>query len=715
MVTYPLSLPLNRGSVSSRITMRSAIGSSESPFTFHDHVQVHQGQRWILSLTFPPMKASEYLDWCGFFGALNIKEGTFLARDTLICKPFGAATGSPVVDGDTDVRSPTLKVRGWTQNTPKILKRGDRFQLGVGINARYYQVTQDADSDASGRCELSIWPRLQLKALDGNVVKTDHPEGLFRMSSSTQSFERDGGRTTIVLDAVSVVAPSGAHAPIITTENPFFTADVTPEISGTASEEIVTVSIYLDGEFEGNATLVNGVWTYEFDELPYGSYVVTARGTNSDGVQSDFSAPLTMVIAPEWVMLGPDHQFPLRQSEWVIGQGWYDGAVYETPTDYLTAAGGVFTRGSDGTYFDEDGVMQIAGPNAPRLDHDVSSLAALGLRVEGQRTNYLRGTVPTGGTAGVVGSGGVMPTNWGLPSFPSGLTAEILAVGSNVADGIPGMSMRVSGSVSSNGAVRISAPGNTGNPAFNDSVTYTMSAYGKRVAGDAHNSRFNATLVNGGVDTPGVWDSTTPLRQARVSAVSEPPRNASGKWFEWRWGVRAANTSEDLTVMFGASQFEEGTYPSSYIHTTQAGGPVTRLADSLEYGASQGAGSVTVEARTAIGTDGVQTLWRMDNGTDDEVLEIIRDGDREVSAIVTVAGVPEVMMIAGVVADDTDLSVTFAWEAGRYALRLNGGAVATDTSYAGPLPAVDTEYEAYPDASLFGTVARVAYYPEAII
>lgn len=667
----------------------------------------------MLSLTFPPMKASEYLDWCGFFGALNIKEGTFLARDTLICKPFGAATGSPVVDGDTDVRSPTLKVRGWTPNTPKILKRGDRFQLGVGINARYYQVTQDVDSDASGRCELSIWPSLQLKALDGNAVKTDHPEGLFRMSSSTQSFERDGGRTTVILEAVSVIAPSGAAPPIITTTSPLITDDVTPEIAGTASEEIVTVAVYLDGVFEGNAALVSGSWTYEFDELPYGSYTVTARGTNSDGVQSDFSNALTMIVAPEWVMLGPEHQFPLRQSEWVTGQGWYEGAVYETPGDYLTAAGGEFARGTDGTYFDGDGVMQIAGPNVPRLDHDISSFAALGLRVEGQRTNESGRTQPSGGSTGVIGSGGALPTGWTFYQDAS-LTNEILDISDSLdGSGVPGLKMRATGTkTNSNYILKIGGSAGVVPIAEPYKGAYTM--YLSVEGGQTGFTTYNIGLGNGPSQAGAIpyGDYGGEARQVwNLTFVGHP----SSKPFPWLYLSGPNSIAADITYSVGCAQFEyDKTFPSSLI-LNNTSGPVTRLADSLEYSASTGAGSVTIEARTAPGADGVQTLWRMDDGTDDEVLEIIRDGDLEVSAIVTVAGVPEVVMIAGVVADDTDLSVTFAWEAGRYALRLNGGAVATDTSYAGPLPAVDTEYEAYPDAAWFGTIARVAYYPEAII
>ncbi|MDF3863457.1 hypothetical protein P3W53_03225 [Pseudomonas denitrificans (nom. rej.)] len=42
-----------------------------------------------------------------------------------------------------------------------------------------------------------------------------------------------------------------------------------------------------------------------------------------------------------------------------------------------------------GAYFDKFGVMQIAGANVPRFDHDPYSLARLGLLLEGARTNAI--------------------------------------------------------------------------------------------------------------------------------------------------------------------------------------------------------------------------------------------------------------------------------------------------------------------------------------
>jgi hypothetical protein len=62
--------------------------------------------------------------------------------------------------------------------------------------------------------------------------------------------------------------------------------------------------------------------------------------------------------------------------------------------DFIQAAaipaGWRFSRASPATYFDGQCVMQTAGTDMPRFDHDPATGAPLGLLVEAQRTKLLR-------------------------------------------------------------------------------------------------------------------------------------------------------------------------------------------------------------------------------------------------------------------------------------------------------------------------------------
>lgn len=56
------------------------------------------------------------------------------------------------------------------------------------------------------------------------------------------------------------------------------------------------------------------------------------------------------------------------------------------PIDINTS--GTFTRASTGTYFDKDGVLQVAGFNVPRIHYDPVTNEMLGVLVEATSTNY---------------------------------------------------------------------------------------------------------------------------------------------------------------------------------------------------------------------------------------------------------------------------------------------------------------------------------------
>lgn len=206
-ITYPLALPTSAARYArASIGMESVVGLGQSPFTFQAQAQVHAGQRWKLQLSLAPMRGRDFLDWNGWFGALNGMEGTFLAFDTAICKPFGVATGTPLVNGSgIEARSRTLPTKGWTPGVTGILKRGDRFQLGTGAAARLYMVTKDAASDGSGNAALDIWPALRAAPGNNDPLTISNPKTVFRLASNDQAFERSGGRYAVTIDAVEAL------------------------------------------------------------------------------------------------------------------------------------------------------------------------------------------------------------------------------------------------------------------------------------------------------------------------------------------------------------------------------------------------------------------------------------------------------------------------------------------------------------------------------
>lgn len=141
------------------------------------------------------------------------------------------------------------------------------------------------------------------------------------------------------------------------------------------------------------------------------------------------------------------------------------------------------TRAAGGaTFFDSTGTLQMAAANAQRIDYDPATLAARGLLVEEARTNGTRNARAEGSTNGVIGSGGVLPTNASVLNT-SGLTFTVIGTGTET--GLPYFDLQISGT-STNNVVRLALETTTAIAAA-DTQVWTNSLYCRLVGGNATN------------------------------------------------------------------------------------------------------------------------------------------------------------------------------------------------------------------------------------
>ena len=184
-ITYPLSLP-NETSVNFvNLIARNVVGISQSPFTYSQQVHKHQGQRWEADIQLTPMKRADAEEWISFFMKLYGHYGTFLLGDPNGATPRGSASsaaGTPVVNGASQTGN-SLSIDGAPASATGYLKAGDYIQLGTGTSARLYKVLEDADSNASGEVDLTIWPDLRSSPDDGASVVVSSAKGAFRLNT----------------------------------------------------------------------------------------------------------------------------------------------------------------------------------------------------------------------------------------------------------------------------------------------------------------------------------------------------------------------------------------------------------------------------------------------------------------------------------------------------------------------------------------------------
>jgi len=386
-----------------------------------------------------------------------------------------------------------------------------------------------------------------------------------------------------------------------------------------------------------------------------------------------------------WLLLGPDDTLPDQQSEWVLGQGWFDNAFLSV-SSYIAAASGTFTRGSDGTYFDKSGLLITAGPDVLRLDHDPTTLVALGLRVEGQRTNRFTSS-----------------------SFNSGWTTQ--NVSRNFA-GIVGLSGNATTRVAdSGGAVNHNLIYAT-SPAWGGEHTVSFLVKNEAIPRVVFEPALSAFLDN--MSTP-----HGPVIACQDDwfrfALTTPSNFNSGESYSVNLTTRAGG-AQGIGSFFHSeyAQIEEAPFASSPIFSE--GAAATRLADSLTYAAAGTVeGSVLISARTPLGVGGDQNLWCWDDGTTGNRYRLYRVSSTSLMFEVRVGGADVVVLNLGEVADDTDFTVAASWRVGSFHASLNGAVAVSSEAYVGALPAVTTLREGRSSVGeeWFGTIARMARYSVA--
>lgn len=204
-ISFPLSLPSTKSPA--RVELQSVVsaGVSTSPFTFESQRQDFSGGYWVAGVTMPNMVRADAEQWITFLLKLRGPVGTFLMGDTLAQSARGIATGTPVVNGASQVGA-ELITDGWTINTTGILLAGDYIQIGQ----RLYKNLVDVNSDGSGNATLDIWPELRESPTDNQTIVTSSAKGLFRLAGTRNSLASQGGTTdapiySIAFDAIEAI------------------------------------------------------------------------------------------------------------------------------------------------------------------------------------------------------------------------------------------------------------------------------------------------------------------------------------------------------------------------------------------------------------------------------------------------------------------------------------------------------------------------------
>jgi hypothetical protein len=383
-----------------------------------------------------------------------------------------------------------------------------------------------------------------------------------------------------------------------------------------------------------------------------------------------------------------------------------------------------FTRASNATYFDANGVLQTASSDTPRFDHSGGS--SLGLLIEEARTNSIRNSQAGGA---VVGTPGTAPNNWGLAYASDNITSAI--VGTGTENGLTYVDVKYSGTPNSSGSLYPGVEASNQVAAASGQV-WTFSGYIKLAAGSLSGVTARVLLserASGGGSLDGTVATITPtsasLASQRVSVTrtfNNAGTNFAAGFFEVQYtnGVQIGGSADGITLRVAAPQLEQGAFATSYIPTTTAA--ATRAADSavvtpISSFYNQSEGTLFAEAG-ARGIGLVANPILSLHNTIDNAITTERWADlRSLATGVNAGGVRQESMDSDV---DTwpfgqTVKFSFAYKVNDLARSLNGGSVAVDTTAS--LPSAATEMTIGQNllgGRTNGHIRKIAYWPKRL-
>jgi hypothetical protein len=270
-----------------------------------------------------------------------------------------------------------------------------------------------------------------------------------------------------------------------------------------------------------------------------------------------------------------------------------------------------FTRASQATFFDASGTLQTAANDAPRFDHDPATGASRGLLIEESRTNSAHNSQAADAVVGVIGSGGVVPTNWTM-SFPTGIDQEVVATGT--VSGMNYVDLRWNGTATAAGTIQILTGNNVISAASGQ--TWTGSMYIALVGGSYTNLTGQAVRVaernSGGGALAGTSASFTATSALSRASATRTFNNADTARTTFAYLANVADGATiDITLRIAAPQLEQGAFATSYIPTTTAA--ATRAADSavvtpISSFYNQSEGTLFAEFRSGVDLSGPRVV-----------------------------------------------------------------------------------------------------------
>jgi len=385
-----------------------------------------------------------------------------------------------------------------------------------------------------------------------------------------------------------------------------------------------------------------------------------------------------------------------------------------------------FTRAANtATVVNSAGNIEVVNADTPRFDFNPTTLVCQGLLIEETQTNSLRNNTAAGAVAGTPGTA---PTNWVVSGSGSGLTREIVGVGTE--NGVDYIDIKYSGTPSATVGFQVNFEGTTQVVAANGQ-TWTSSAYVKLAAGSLANTNSiyvniagRDALGNGIAGQSGITAALTPtsaniLTQRQTTSFTFSSASVAFVRSGFQFSV-TNGLAVDVTFRFGLPQLELGAFATSAIKTSTAA--VTRNADvatmtgtnfSDWFNATEGSFFVRGSRNDQVSFG---AFLSANAGSTANEMYITQQGSVAKSFVRKTAGVSGDLTMTGAWATQTTRNVVFSYKLNDLVGAFNGNVVATDNTSDIPTATIlSIGTRAAAGLALNGYIEKISYWPQRLI
>lgn len=171
------AFPISIGTSSATVRSKVYNLSSES-VSGRTQVRTIGGQRWELTLSFPPMTRAEFAPIEAFVMSQAGMAETFTIVPPEICNTTGNASGSVTTNSSAAIGATSVSITGLTGS----LKAGDFIKFSG--HSKVYKLT----ADRSGNGSISFYPPLNAAVNSAETVSYNNVTFTVRLSNDIQEY-----------------------------------------------------------------------------------------------------------------------------------------------------------------------------------------------------------------------------------------------------------------------------------------------------------------------------------------------------------------------------------------------------------------------------------------------------------------------------------------------------------------------------------------------